>query len=149
MKEANATLSWVARILGLLAAAQAFTNRPSAGFTPPRSTLVMSSTSASATAPTSWSDIQTAVGKTSVGKALNDEVSQRKLGLGSAHVHNTLRKFDLVDEDNKEDAEPRITLYRDYAGWCPYWYESYCVWQCNLDGQFHFRICLSPALSCN
>ena len=77
------------------------------------------------TVPSSWSDIQSSVGETAVGKALNYEASQRKLGLGSAHVHNTLRKFDLASED--DTTEPQITLYRDYAGWCPYWYESFCL----------------------
>ena len=81
--------------------------------------------SSTTTVPSSWSDIQSLVGETPVGKALNNEASLRKMGLGSAHVHNTLRLFDSTNEDGKNDnGEPAITLYRDYAGWCPYWYDQ-------------------------
>ena len=71
------------------------------------------SMSATTTTP-SWVDIQSEVGKTSVGEALNKEANLRKKGLGSAHVQNKLRVF---DSDNQN---PPITLYRDHAGWCPY-----------------------------
>jgi len=59
----------------------------------------------------SWADLEAKVGKTSVGQALNSEVELRKQGRGSAHVQNTLRLF---DSDSKD---PKITLYRDHAGW--------------------------------
>ena len=58
----------------------------------------------------SWSDLQTMVGETSVGTALNEESRLRLEGKGSAHVQNKLRKFD-------SDDEPVITLFRDHAGW--------------------------------
>ena len=58
----------------------------------------------------SWSDLQTMVGETSVGAALNNESNLRLQGEGSAHVQNKLRKFDSKDE-------PVITLFRDHAGW--------------------------------
>lgn len=61
----------------------------------------------------SWSDIQSAVGETDVGQALNKEVELRSQGKGSAHVQNKLRLFDSTDNS------PPITLFRDQAGWCP------------------------------
>jgi hypothetical protein len=72
----------------------------------------MSTTSMDLTDVTSlsWSDLQSLVGETSVGKALNIENSLRMEGKGSPHVQNKLRKFDLDDE-------PAITLFRDHAGW--------------------------------
>jgi hypothetical protein len=75
--------------------------------------LAMSaSTSATATTVPSWADLQDSVGSTPVGKALKNEVELRKEGLGSAHVHSTLRKFGAKEE-------PQITFFRDHAGWCP------------------------------
>lgn len=38
-----------------------------------------------------------------------------KIGRGSPHVSNTLRLFDAPD-----DYQPKLTLFRDEAGWCPY-----------------------------
>ena len=76
------------------------------------SKLSMSSTS---TKVPSWNDLQTLVGETAVGSALNKEVKLRTKGKGSAHVQNKLRLFDAP-----EGATPPITLYRDHAGWCPY-----------------------------
>ncbi len=69
--------------------------------------------SSTATIP-SWTDLQSTVAETSVGKALNYEVELRKQGKGSAHVQNKLRLF------GSKDPKPAITLYRDHAGWCPY-----------------------------
>jgi hypothetical protein len=57
----------------------------------------------------SWTDLQTMVGQTVVGQALNNDLQQRKEGYGAPHVHNTLRKFNSIDN-------PKITLYRDHAG---------------------------------
>jgi len=66
----------------------------------------------SKTVPT-WEELKQQSAASSVGKALNDEVEHRLEGEGSAHVQNTLRKFG-------KEGNPRITLYRDHAGWCPY-----------------------------
>jgi glutathione S-transferase len=74
-----------------------------------RSALTMAATS---TIP-SWSELQTKVGETPVGQALNQEVKLRSKGLGAANVDNTLRVFD-------SSSTPEIVLYRDKAGWCPY-----------------------------
>jgi hypothetical protein len=58
----------------------------------------------------SWSDLETMVGGTAVGTALNNESTLRLEGKGSPHVQNKLRKFDSNDE-------PDITFFRDHAGW--------------------------------
>lgn len=77
------------------------------------------SSSSSAASPRttvpSWSDLQTEVGSTAVGTSLNEEVALRKAGHGSAHVHNTLRKFAPSSSPNET---PAITVFRDHAGWC-------------------------------
>ncbi|CAJ1953934.1 unnamed protein product [Cylindrotheca closterium] len=72
----------------------------------------MSSTSTATTVP-SWETLQSDVGETPVGRALNEQIKLRADGKGSPHVQNKLRKF-------QSDADPQITLYRDHAGWCPY-----------------------------
>ena len=68
----------------------------------------------------SWSDLQSEVGSTTVGTALNAEVALRKMGQGSAHVHNTLRRFapTLSSQEGSSTTTPAITVYRDHAGWC-------------------------------
>ncbi len=63
----------------------------------------------------SWSDLQVLSASQAVGKSLNDEVKLRQSGHGSAHVQSTLRLFDA-----NNDEMPKLTLYRDHAGWCPY-----------------------------
>lgn len=82
-----------------------------------RSPILLRTVTLSATSPTtaatmvpSWTDLVNELSKTPVGLALNQEVELRKQGKGSAHVHNTLRKFD-------SDEDPKIILYRDHAGW--------------------------------
>jgi len=74
--------------------------------------LAMSTIAEPSTVP-SWADLESKVGSTTVGNALNKEMELRKEGKASAFVQNTLRQFDSTEE-------PRITLYRDHAGWCPY-----------------------------
>lgn len=59
---------------------------------------------------TSWDDLVRQIDTTPVGDALSKEVEIRKTGKGSAHVHNTLRRFHTTEE-------PQVTLYRDHAGW--------------------------------
>eukprot|EP00977_Amphora_coffeiformis_P018753 scaffold6695_cov155-Amphora_coffeaeformis.AAC.6 len=66
--------------------------------------LAMSSTATTAAVP-SWTDLVEQAAATPVGKALNNEVSLRKEGKGSAARENTLRKFG-------RDGEPVVTLYR-------------------------------------
>jgi len=61
-----------------------------------------------------WGNLASLAGNQGVGSALNDEAKKRSSGHGSAHVHSKLRLFSSSDE------KPKITLYRDHAGWCPY-----------------------------
>jgi len=74
--------------------------------------LSMSTPSAAILVP-SWDDVKSKSFETQVGSALEQEVKSRQQGKGSAHVQNTLRLFN-------SDQTPKITLYRDHAGWCPY-----------------------------
>ncbi len=62
------------------------------------------------TTSSSWDDLVRQMDTTPVGKALTNELEVRKMGKGSPHVHNTLRKFD-------SDEDPQVILYRDHAGW--------------------------------
>ena len=76
----------------------------------PHSTKIsMSATSSD----TSWSGLQTAAAKTSVGAALISEQESRARGTGAPFVQNKLRLFGSTEK-------PMLTLYRDHAGWCPY-----------------------------
>lgn len=61
----------------------------------------------------SWDDLKHLSGEQPVGAALNNEVALRLSGRGSPHVQSKLRLF-------SSDTKPKITLYRDHAGWCPY-----------------------------
>jgi hypothetical protein len=76
-----------------------------------RRTLVMASTTSLSTTNSipSWADLKAAAIKTPAGRALEEEVSLRKSGEGSAHVHSSLRTFGK--------GTPDITLFRDHAGW--------------------------------
>ncbi len=64
----------------------------------------------------SWDDLKISSAGQAVGSAMNNEVELRKVGRGSSHVQNTLRLYDTPEGE----APPKITLYRDHAGWCPY-----------------------------
>ena len=77
---------------------------------PRPSHLSMSTTS---TDTSSWSGLQTAAAKTAVGAALMSEQESRLRGTGAPFVQNKLRLFESTER-------PRLTLYRDHAGWCPY-----------------------------
>jgi len=66
--------------------------------------------SPSSTSIPSWKELQASLSQTPVGKALDDELIRRQEGKGAPHVHNKLRLFDSPDK-------PKITLYRDHAGW--------------------------------
>ena len=68
-------------------------------------TSFLAMSSATTAAVPSWTDLAERAGATPVGKALNNEVSLRKEGKGSAARENTLRKFG-------RDGEPVVTLYR-------------------------------------
>lgn len=61
----------------------------------------------------SWESLKDTSAQQSVGSSLNEEVELRKTGNGAAHVQSKLRLFSSKDD-------PKITLYRDHAGWCPY-----------------------------
>ena len=70
----------------------------------------------------SWTDLHEQLIKaTPAGMALHDEEKLRKTGKGAPHVHNTLRLFRDEVESNEDATKLPITLFRDYAGWCPYW----------------------------
>lgn len=66
----------------------------------------------------SWSDLQTSSSSTPVGSALDNDVALRPTGRAAPFVQNKLRLFD--SEDFSAEKPPKITLYRDHAGWCPY-----------------------------
>jgi glutathione S-transferase len=75
-----------------------------------------SSTSAGSQVVMSWKELQHLANEESdVGKALTKDQALRESGYGEAHVSNTLRLF-----DKPADFQPKLTLYRDKAGWCPY-----------------------------
>ena len=61
----------------------------------------------------SWEALQASVLATSTGAHLENVAKQRKLGLGAPHHAATHRLFG-------SGSEPRVTLYRDTAAWCPY-----------------------------
>ena len=65
-----------------------------------------------------WSALQSLTKETSVGNALQDDLDARLEGNGTPHVSNTLRLFDSSKEGNGN--RPKLTFYRDQAGWCPY-----------------------------
>jgi len=73
----------------------------------------MSSSSSTTTGIPSWIDLEQESESTPVGKSLVNEIELRSQGKGSAHVQNRLRQFN-------SKVEPKITLFRDHAGWCPY-----------------------------
>lgn len=73
----------------------------------------MSMSSSAASLDQSWSGLQTLSSRTPVGAALDAEKEARERGVGAAFVQNKLRMFDSQEA-------PRLTLYRDHAGWCPY-----------------------------
>jgi hypothetical protein len=77
-----------------------------------------------------WTELQQRIGNTAVGAALNHEVqTQQSHGQGAPHVHNTKRIFPsptttTITDPSRSTAttagsedEPRITIFRDHAGW--------------------------------
>ncbi len=95
---------------------QAFTQRPTANLNLLHK-MSLSSTSSTTNQETSqilsWDELQNESSNQNVGQALNNEVEKRKGGKGSAFVQSKLRLFG-------SDKKPKLTLYRDHAGWCPY-----------------------------
>lgn len=67
----------------------------------------------STTSTDSWETLKRAASNTPVGAALDEESVSRLEGTGAAFVQNKLRMFDANER-------PKLTLYRDHAGWCPY-----------------------------
>lgn len=61
----------------------------------------------------SWATLQSLASQTKVGAALDVERAARAAGTGAPQVQNRLRLFGSTDA-------PKLTLYRDHAGWCPY-----------------------------
>ena len=95
-----------------LGAVSSFASRPQAR-TPRFTTVNYLTMSATKIDTSSWSGLQTAASNTKVGAALNIEVESRVRGTGAPFVQNKLRLFGSNDM-------PKLTLYRDHAGWCPY-----------------------------
>ena len=78
------------------------------------STVRRTAVSMSATnTDTTWGSLQTLASKTAVGAALNTEKEARANGTGAPFVQNNLRLFGSSEQ-------PKLTLFRDHAGWCPY-----------------------------
>jgi len=60
-----------------------------------------------------WATLRSRASQTPVGAALDGERERREAGTGAPQVRNRLRFFGAAER-------PRLTLYRDHAGWCPY-----------------------------
>mmetsp|Transcript_38958 Transcript_38958/g.81505 ORF Transcript_38958/g.81505 Transcript_38958/m.81505 type:complete len:572 (-) Transcript_38958:94-1809(-) len=71
------------------------------------------SMSATSTDTSSWASLQSIASQTKVGAALNTEQESRANGTGAPFVQNKLRLFGSTEK-------PKLTLFRDHAGWCPY-----------------------------
>ncbi|KAL7534274.1 hypothetical protein ACHAXR_008407 [Thalassiosira sp. AJA248-18] len=104
----NIMLLAVASIVRLTEVASFSSPRPAYSLAARRS-VSMSATSTD----TSWAVLQTVASNTAVGAALNDEKESRANGTGAPFVQNKLRLFETDDT-------PKLTLFRDHAGWCPY-----------------------------
>eukprot|EP00804_Cyclotella_cryptica_P026044 CCRYP_019297-RB/>CCRYP_019297-RB protein AED:0.07 eAED:0.07 QI:91/1/1/1/0.5/0.4/5/1872/559 len=61
----------------------------------------------------SWAKLQSSSSQTKVGAALDLESESRIKGTAAPFVQNNLRLFG-------SNERPKLTLYRDHAGWCPY-----------------------------
>jgi len=78
--------------------------------------MKQSSSPSSIVDPTSiptWEQLKSISAGTTYGKQLLEEESLRERGAGPPHTDAKIRLFGTT-------AEPRITLYRDTAAWCPY-----------------------------
>ena len=101
-------VAWRLLVPLLAAEVNSFSSRPSlSSFTNFPTSLAMSTTT------DSWEALQSAASNTPVGSALDQESASRTAGTGAAFVQNKLRLFGA-------DEKPKLTLYRDHAGWCPY-----------------------------
>ena len=60
-----------------------------------------------------WDGLGDKLDTTPTAQRLAQEAEARQLGHGPPHTDAKLRLFGTT-------AEPRVTLYRDQAGWCPY-----------------------------
>mmetsp|Transcript_3131 Transcript_3131/g.5814 ORF Transcript_3131/g.5814 Transcript_3131/m.5814 type:complete len:592 (-) Transcript_3131:88-1863(-) len=89
------------------------TSSPSANNNRNNNSRLYMSSMASSSCSSSWDDLKALSGTQPMGAALNQEAGLRKDGNGSAHVQSKLRLFG-------SKVQPKITLYRDHAGWCPY-----------------------------
>lgn len=81
----------------------------------------------------SWETLQEQLLATPTGSRWYQDDLNREKGWGPPHADALLRRFPAKDEhvdDNTKDPQPdetdnndanvRVTLYRDHAGWCPY-----------------------------
>jgi len=78
----------------------------------------------------SWGAIEATIAGTETGRALALALKEREAGAGPAHTDAALRLFGT-------DQEPRVTLYRDRAGWCPYCQK---VWLLLEEKQIPYRV---------
>lgn len=63
----------------------------------------------------SWEILQTTIKSTKTGENISKESELRAKGYGKPHVDASLRLHNLP-----EGSTPRLTFFRDTAGWCPY-----------------------------
>ena len=82
------------------------------------------------TAP-SWEALDALIKASPEGQRLHAELEERSAGRGPAHCKNKLRLF------GKTEADVRVVLYRDHAGWCPYCQK---VWILLEEKQLPYRI---------
>lgn len=61
----------------------------------------------------SWEELDRLVKQTTRGKFMQEQESLREEGEGLPHTDAKIRRFGTT-------GEPRVTLYRDSAAWCPY-----------------------------
>lgn len=103
--------AWRLLVPLLAAEVNSFSSRPS--FSSSLAANLPKSFAMSTTSIDSWENLQSAASNTPVGAALDKESASRNAGTGAAFVQNKLRMFDANDR-------PKLTLFRDHAGWCPY-----------------------------
>ena len=61
----------------------------------------------------SWESLKSAVLESKTGTFLREQEMLRSIGEGLPHTDAKVRRFGTKEE-------PRVTLYRDTAAWCPY-----------------------------
>ena len=80
----------------------------------------------------SWNSLSNQVLQTKKRKELQNQYNLREQGLGNPHVDAEIRLF-----DTDLNTEPRLTLFRDSAAWCPYCQK---VWMFIEEKKIPYRI---------